>query len=66
MELNARVINKSDWDMLLSWWAGHGWPTPKKDNLPETRIDIDPQSLIQQAISEKVSMEVIEKKPYTV
>ena len=35
MGLNARVINKSDWDMLLSWWAGHGWPTPKKDNLPD-------------------------------
>jgi hypothetical protein len=34
MELNARVINKNDWDMLLSWWTGHGWPTPKKDGKP--------------------------------
>ena len=35
MELKARVIKQSDWEMLLQWWSGHGWPTPKKDNLPE-------------------------------
>ena len=35
MELNVRVIKESDWSMLTDWWAGHGWPTPRKDNLPD-------------------------------
>ena len=34
MELKARKIKTSDWDMLASWWVGHKWPVPEKDSLP--------------------------------
>tara|TARA_R110002167_G_scaffold163968_1_gene360833 strand:+ start:81 stop:488 length:408 start_codon:yes stop_codon:yes gene_type:complete len=36
MKLNIRMLEDSDWNTLVKWWAAWPeWPTPPKDFLPD-------------------------------
>lgn len=35
MKFKVRTLTDNDWELLVSWWKGWGWPVVPKDILPD-------------------------------